>query len=212
MATYQQGVLGDFSGKVGTVIGSRWRGKAVLRSLPNKSHKPPTPAQQKQRNRFKCIHSFLTPIKDLLNETFGAPVKSKSRYNLAFSYHLKEATIFNGVDFIIQYNKVLISMGSLRGFEDVVVETQENQPLKLQWTDNSNQGMAYADDRLLVVAYAPAIKQFACFTPTVQRSDSAYPLNFEPVFQGLEVQLWAGFTNPQKTLSATSCYLGPYTV
>ncbi|MCH4554095.1 DUF6266 family protein [Aestuariibaculum lutulentum] len=212
MATYQQGVLGDFSGKVGTVIGSRWRGKAVLRSLPNKSQKPPTPAQQLQRNRFKCIHSFLTPIKDLLNETFGAPVKSKSRYNLAFSYHLKEATIFNGVDFEIQYNKVLLSMGPLRGLESPLVTHPETGHLHLQWADNSNQGMAYHDDELLVVAYAPALKLFSCFTHMARRTDGECLLDFEPVFHGLEVELWAGFTNSNKQLSATSMYLGNYTV
>ncbi|HJV78940.1 MAG TPA: hypothetical protein VJ602_11205 [Paludibacter sp.] len=34
MAIFSKGILGGFSGKVGNVIGSTWRGKDVLRNLP----------------------------------------------------------------------------------------------------------------------------------------------------------------------------------
>jgi len=38
MGTYNKGILGAFYGKVGTVVGSTWRGKDVMRSLPRKSN------------------------------------------------------------------------------------------------------------------------------------------------------------------------------
>ncbi|GAA4296822.1 DUF6266 family protein [Aestuariibaculum suncheonense] len=212
MATYQQGILGDFSGKVGPVIGARWRGKAVLRSIPSKSQKPPSPAQQLQRDKFKYIHNFLAPIKPLLANTFGTATGSRSCYNQAISYHLKEAVRHHGNAFEMLYTKVLISMGPLCGLEQPVVTHPENGRLFMAWTDNSNQSMAYATDALLVVAYAPAIKQFACFTASAYREDASCVLDFEPVFHGLEVQLWAGFTHSQTQQSATSRYLGCYMV
>ena len=34
MAEIKKGILGGFSGKVGTVVGVNWRGKDIIRSLP----------------------------------------------------------------------------------------------------------------------------------------------------------------------------------
>ena len=41
MGTYNKGILGPFSGKVGTVVGASWRGKDVMRSLPKKTDRTP---------------------------------------------------------------------------------------------------------------------------------------------------------------------------
>ncbi|MHA7944280.1 DUF6266 family protein [Formosa sp. 3Alg 14/1] len=108
MATLNQGILGGFSGKVGPVVGSNWRGKNVLRSAPTKSTKPISPAQQRQRDKFKCVLQFLTPIKGIITETFGVAVGSKSPFNQAMSYHMREAVQQTPTGFPIDYNKVLV--------------------------------------------------------------------------------------------------------
>jgi hypothetical protein len=36
MATFEKGILGGFSGKVGTVIGGNWKGIDFMRSRANK--------------------------------------------------------------------------------------------------------------------------------------------------------------------------------
>lgn len=52
MAVYKQGILGSFSGKVGTVVGSSWRGVPYLRSLATKVANPRTAAQVEVRGRL----------------------------------------------------------------------------------------------------------------------------------------------------------------
>jgi hypothetical protein len=42
MGTIKQGILGGFSGKVGTVVGASWKGIAYMRSLPQKVKNPRT--------------------------------------------------------------------------------------------------------------------------------------------------------------------------
>jgi hypothetical protein len=42
MGTFNKGILGGFSGKTGTVIGSNWKGRTVMRSLPGKRTKQET--------------------------------------------------------------------------------------------------------------------------------------------------------------------------
>lgn len=40
MGTIKKGILGGFSGKVGTVVGGSWKGISYMRSLPQKVKKP----------------------------------------------------------------------------------------------------------------------------------------------------------------------------
>lgn len=42
MATFEKGILGGFSGKIGNVVGARWRGKDIMRSVPRSSSRLPT--------------------------------------------------------------------------------------------------------------------------------------------------------------------------
>jgi hypothetical protein len=42
MAKFNKGILGGFSGTVGTVVGANWRGMDVMRSRPKKSGSTPT--------------------------------------------------------------------------------------------------------------------------------------------------------------------------
>ena len=66
MATFEKGILGGFSGKVGNVVGSRWRGKNVMRSLPQRGNYTPTEKQEEQRLKFKTVIGFLTPLVGIL--------------------------------------------------------------------------------------------------------------------------------------------------
>ena len=63
MGTYSKGILGSFTGKVGTVIGSSWNGIDYMRSLPRPSSKAPTALQLAQREKFGLVTKFVAPIK-----------------------------------------------------------------------------------------------------------------------------------------------------
>lgn len=212
MATLKQGILDGFSGKVGTVVGSTWRGKNVLRSVPRKSTKPISVAQQRQRDKFKCVLQFLTPIKGILTQTFGANVGSKTPFNNAMSYHLKEAVKLSPTGFTMEYPKVLVGMGGLCGLKLPSVQPAAAHSLEITWEDNSKQGLAYATDNFLVVAYAPSIHSFESFMENSVRETGQCMLNFEESFYGETVHLWATFTNSSVGITATSRYLGAFVV
>lgn len=62
MATLNKGILGGFSGKVGTVVGANWRGLDIIRSRPKISKRNPTEKQLEQQMKFKLAISFLQPL------------------------------------------------------------------------------------------------------------------------------------------------------
>jgi len=71
MAEIKRGILGGVSGKVGTVVGANWRGKNIIRAIPRKSGKKPSPLQVEQRSKFKLMSNFLQPFNALFSRYFG---------------------------------------------------------------------------------------------------------------------------------------------
>lgn len=208
MATYNKGIMGGFSGKVGTVVGTTWRGKEVVRSLPQKTSKPSSPAQLLQQEKFKLVHNFLKPIKPLLSDYFGVSEGIKKPYDLAISYHLKEAVVPEGGTFRINYPRVLIGIGSLRGLEAPVLTVLPGSSLQINWANNSEQGYAYADDQLLLVLYNEGNAIFEIYNGVANRDAGQATLAVPPEFMGAELQCWATFRAADNLKAAMSSYLG----
>jgi hypothetical protein len=61
MAIIKQGILGGLSGKIGSVVGSSWKGRAILKSLPLSVANPRTAGQVSQRTAFALI-SILSSV------------------------------------------------------------------------------------------------------------------------------------------------------
>ncbi len=58
MGKLEEGILGKMTGKVGPVVGSKWKGVNTVRSYQPKPHNPKTTAQKMQRSKFKLISSI----------------------------------------------------------------------------------------------------------------------------------------------------------
>lgn len=213
MATFEKGILGGFSGKVGSVVGSRWRGKNVLRSLPAPSTKTPTELQLEQRLRFSVAIEFLNPIKSIVSLYFGKRQKDKSSYNLATSYFIKDVVVPDGAGgFTIDAAKVLISKGDLQGLSNAATVVAANQLVTLTWANNSGQGYANATDKLIVVGYQEALGRAVIFNDGVRRDAATAALQFPTYMAGMEILLYATFTNETDSDAATSLYLGEVTL
>lgn len=62
MATIKQGILGGFSGRVGTIVGTSWKGIAVMKSLPLSVANPKTAGQVGQRTKFSSVVALASVI------------------------------------------------------------------------------------------------------------------------------------------------------
>lgn len=212
MGTYNKGILGPFSGKVGTVIGVTWRGMDIMRSLPKKGHHAPTAIQLLQREKFSFVTDFLQPINPVLNRYYGANSGSKTRLNNAMSYHLTEAVSYVDPDFVMLYNKVQISKGDLLGLQNPAVTSPANNQLKYTWEDNSEQGEAKATDRLVVVVYEPISSLFYFLLDAGMRGDTSDTITLPNLFTGLTVHSWVAFAAVDEKSYATSIYMGTVVV
>ena len=211
MGTYNKGILGAFSGKVGPVVGATWRGKDVMRSLPKKTNRLATAFQQQQRSKFSMTTEFLSGVQPVIKRYFGSDTGLKTRRNQAMSYLMKEAIVFNDPNYEWDYTKILISKGDLLGINNGAVTAGTGQNLDFTWTDNSGQGEAAATDQLVVV-YEPTSKATVYSLNAGDRSGESATLSLPNFLSGLEVQVWSTFVSTDDKLFATSLYLGAVTV
>ena len=115
MGTFKQGILGSFSGKVGTVIGSTWRGLWVMRGLITKKKGKSDPAQLEQQAKFSLMIKFLRPLGSLVSQTYDTSPAEMTGINKAFSDNLKNAITGVYPAFTVDYSKVVLSQGILPG-------------------------------------------------------------------------------------------------
>jgi FlaG/FlaF family flagellin (archaellin) len=212
MGTYNKGILGPFSGKVGTVVGANWRGKDVMRSLPKKTNRTPTETQLLQRQLFTTVAEFLTPMSNVVSLYFGQRGGFVSRRNQAMSYHMREAVEYVDPNFDILYNKVLIAKGDLVGVQNPAVTPRATHQIEYTWENNSGQGSAKPTDQLVVVVYAPEENLYYTLLNAAQRDGASVTINLPAFFSGLEVQSWITFASETGKSYATSVYMGAVTV
>ncbi len=208
MGTINKGILGGFSGKVGTVVGANWRGMDIIRSLPKKSSRIPTEEQLSQRLRFALVAQFLAPLQPVLSAFFGQAQNERSRRNLATSYHLKEAIAGAFPNFVMDYMKVVVTRGELLGPQDLQHTPQAGAQIAFTWQDNSGQGSSRNDDGLLLVVYNEVRNLYEIRQLAANRDALAYTLNLPDGWSGETVMVWASMTSADGKKAANSVYVG----
>jgi hypothetical protein len=134
MGKAKQGILGGFKGKIGTVIGSFWKGKFIMKSLPQNTSKSNSQYLLRQRQIFAKASQFLYSIKPQIEIGWAKKAKGMTAINAAMSYTLKNCF---DLDDQIDYTKVLIAKGSLQLPADIENIKKENNTIQFIWDFNT---------------------------------------------------------------------------
>lgn len=210
MGTINKGILGGFSGTVGTVVGASWRGKDIIRSRPKTTKRKPSDNQLLQQMKFKLVANFLQPLREIQTLYFGQKVGYKSRLNLAMSYTISEA-----VDVVLDmpeliFPRILVTKGDLVGLQAVEVTVGTGTSLDLSWADNSAQGNASTTDMLSIVCYSEELQSFEIYQEITARDAKAAAVPLPAIYQGKRVHVWLFLSNEKRTLASTSPYMGDF--
>jgi hypothetical protein len=207
MGTIVKGILGGFSGKVGTVVGSTWKGLAVMKSVPGPRKGNPTLLQLEQQARFTLMIKFLQPLTALFNQTFSSGAVAMSGFNKAFSYN-----VLNGITgvypaFTVNFPMLLISKGDLPNAIAPAVISPLAGKLAFNWTDNSGLGKARPTDKAVVAVFCEELNHWIYNVNTADRSAGTYTLDVT-AFSGKPVQTFLGFLSADGHFVSNSLYTG----
>lgn len=150
MGKYSQGILGPFSGKVGTVVGSSWKGVNYMKSLPG-SNTSNTEKQQEQRSRFKAVVQMASSLlATLIRPVWNLAAEKMTGYNLFVKTNM---AAFNESGDLTSFEDFKASVGSLALPSNLSVanDMDVSSGITVSWTDDSANGVGEADDLLHLV-------------------------------------------------------------
>lgn len=207
MGSIKNGILGGFSGKVGTVVGSSWNGISYMRAVATNVKDARSPKQMAQREKFAMAHAFLRPIRSFINVGFKMYAVRQTAMNAAMSYTLRNVIKGSSPDFTIDYSKVLVSRGSLELPQNIQLVNNEGE-IGISWSDNSGLTNALDSDFAMALAYN-ANKMCAVYDMVSScRGDEGVSLSYPSDWVGDTVHIYLGFVSENGSLVSDSVYVG----
>lgn len=174
MATFKQGILGGFSGKVGGVIGSSWKGIDTMRSQPSSVTNPRTNAQVANRSRFKSVSqlaaAMLTTIVKPLNDRFA---QKMSGFN---DFCQRNASTFDALGAFVPANLVL-SRGKLSAPAGLTQGASGYTEVIIDYLSVLNGSFDSATDKLFAVVINPAGEVIGTSSGAVTRNSSSVAID-----------------------------------
>ncbi|MDR1679219.1 MAG: DUF6266 family protein [Prevotellaceae bacterium] len=211
MGTIKKGILGGFSGKVGTVVGGSWKGISYMRSLPQNVKNPRTVGQISQRTKFALALALLKPMTGFLRTGWKLYAHRQSPFNAAMSYTLANAITGTYPDYEIDPSKGLASRGSLTPAANATAEL-DNRDLVFTWDDNSGVNSAKQTDKALIAVLNPAKEEAVTDTAGAERVTGTQAVELPAGWSGDEVHAYLGFISEDGKEVANSVYLGVFEV
>ena len=211
MGTIKKGILGGFSGKVGTVVGASWKGIAYMRSLPQKVRNPRTEPQMMQRSKFALTMNFLRPMTGLLRMGWRMYAHRQSPMNAAMSYAIANAITGTYPNYAIDPSKVLISRGSLAPAANASASLASSA-ITFDWDDNSGSSTAKQTDKALLAVVNPAKSEAVFDVAGTDRSEGTQSVTLPAAWVGETVEAYIGFISDDGREVANSVYLGSIAV
>ena len=213
MGTIKQGILGGFSGKVGTVIGSSWKGISYMRGQAQHVKNPRSAGQLNQRSKFSLALSFLQPVVPYIRIGYKSQAAKQTEFNAAMSYTIKNAITGSYPSYALDFTKIVVSKGGLTQVTGATASWNNNSnEVKIDWTDNSGVGNALATDKAMPFIYNKAKGETIYDTAGATRATHTQSLTVPNDWEGDKVEVYLGMVSEDGKEVADSIYLGEVTL
>ncbi|MFD0941650.1 DUF6266 family protein [Pedobacter boryungensis] len=207
MARLINGILGGFSGKVGTVVGVIRDGDCLIRSVPKKrTHF--TSNELINQQKMAMVQAYLKPLKDLVQVGFANYYTKTGGFRAALAHTRREALAIDADgNFHIDPALFKISGGTLpQAINPAVVCS--GLEMRITW-DITDVGYEHESDQLMVLVYDPlkgnTIKRI--FNGAFRR-DGELKLQLDSDFSSVAVHVYIGFVAADRSSQSDSQYLG----
>lgn len=204
MAIIPQGILGGVKNKIGSVVGSSWKGIPVLKSKPLSVANPRTAGQVSQRDAFKLASEIGSQILASWIKPFWDRSASKmSGYNS----WVKANVQFMAGGIIADYSDLIMSNGKLTTADSIalIADDSSNSITITPTVGTLNQFSASSD--IAQVVYYNATKDYWIVSGNLgNRSASPYTISDTVMATGDVLHVWLAFKRSDLTYVSPSTY------
>jgi len=205
MGVIKQGILGGFSGSVANVVGSSWKGIAVIKAKPLSVANPKTAAQTTNREQFASAVKFAKAVLvSVLKPLLDRIAVKMSGYN--FFVSLNKDLFDDGG--LITPADLVISQGTVTAIDDFAGVTDAgNDNIDFTWTDNTGVGDALATDELYGCIYNTTKDEAIPIPPGTDRSVEALEVDTPVSWDDADVkQLYGAFRRADGSRASNTSY------
>ena len=209
MGRLVNGINGPIVGKVGTVIGSSYKGVPYLKGPYKPRTKSISDTEKGNRSRFAMAQAWLKPLLPFVRLGFKGYTPMVEGFIAAKSYLMKNAMEGTGADSIINPAKVKVSFGDLPLSENIAAKVIEGNQLQFTWDVPTAKGPAQID-QVMMLAYDIKNKMARFNTPGQFRRTGSDILEL-PQIKDRTYHVYAAFVAHDRSRQSDSVYLGEIT-
>ncbi len=203
MGVIKRGILGGFSGKVGNVVGSSWKGIAVMKSMPLSVANPRTAGQVAQRTAFATTALFASAIlATIVKPMWDRFASQMSGYNSFIQTNIDELSEVVGEKF----NDFVMSTGKMAATATISADAGAGSAsVSIEWDDDGGEGLKLDDDKAYIVVQKNDGALVEGFSAVVERADVAASVTVKENFvAGDKVAIWLSFLRADGTVVSSS--------
>ncbi|WP_316818039.1 DUF6266 family protein [Pedobacter nyackensis] len=208
MAILKNGILGGFSGKVGTVIGYTLMGQEIIRGRGEGRKAPFTEGELTNQQKFGLTQAWLKPITNFLRVGFQHYAKTYEGFVAAKSYNSKNALVYDDAGAHVDPTLALVSYGDMDLAETASVVSESPGTVTFKWSG----GRSEYDDRAMFMLYDIENGNAAFETAAVKRQLETGVLKAGEELIGKTVHAYIAFVSEDRKRRSNSQYLGLVTV
>lgn len=205
MATIKQGILGGFSGRVAGVVGSSWKGIAVMKSRPQSVANPQTAGQVAQRTKFSNTTAFAVAIlATVIKPLWDRFASGISGYN---DFVRTNIALFTAA-LPVEPSQLIISKGKMALTAIAsAISSAAGVTLTVTWVDDSGEGFKLATDIPYVVFVNEETSTVEGFAIDGTRADEAAIINVANALEeGGLGQCYLAFKRADGTIVSNTAY------
>jgi hypothetical protein len=205
MATIKQGILGGFSGKIGGIVGSSWKGINVMKARPVSVANPKTAGQVAQREKFSNVVAFaVTMLATIIKPLWDRFASQMSGFNAFVSENLSEFA----AALPATYANLVISTGKMaETVIDSVTGADGDATVTVAWTDDSGTGYKLADDEAYCVVINEDNEDWAVSSAVADRDDGTLDVELPSVANtGDSLHAYLAFRRDDGTIASDTGY------
>jgi hypothetical protein len=212
MAKIYDGILGKIYGKVGSVVGSKWKGLNTIRIYQPKPHNPKTKAQEIQRSKFKLLVELGKKCLPFIRIGLANAYTKMTSSNSFVKMNISTAISGTYPAFTINYPNLVVAAGTLTGIDTVAVANAAGRKVTLTWTDNTGEGSAEGTDVANILLINSTKGLIIQDTSSAVRSTGTLTFTCPLFWLGETVYAYIAFVNPTTGIISNSSYAGTTTV
>lgn len=205
MAKNYQGILGNFSGKVGNIVGRVRSDRTVIAVYQPEVGNPQTTSQMTQRQKLAKVTEFLKGAANIVRFSMKSLTKYGTGWSAAIQYNMTYAVTGTYPNQQVDQSLARISAGNI----DLPYSpnaSADGTTLSLTWADNSGMGNALATDVICAACYNKTKGQWVSNTEVGERNERNGSFALPTTWAGNDVDVFM-YVRRGNTEFSNSSYL-----